>query len=249
MSLGHNVGLRHAPCGFPRSVDPWFPHANGGIGSWGFDFERGMLVGPQFVDLMSYCTHAPHWISDYFFNKALNNRLADGGSAAGAMTAEANPVRALLLWGGRDEDGVPYLDPAFVVDAAPSLPGAGGEYSVSGATADGTDLFSFAFDIPAIADAEGAQASFAFALPVQSGWEDSLASITLSGPGGSAVLDETTDLPMAILRDPGTGQVRAFLRDPGPLTQTAADAAGQGGGQGMEVLFSRGIPSARAWRR
>ena len=245
--LGHNLSLRHAPCGSPRGLDPWFPHSGGSIGAWGYDFERNALVSPQTADVMGYCT-PPNWISDFFFNQALNRRLAEGGATAAAMGGPADRVRTVLLWGGQDEDGLPYLDPAFVVDAVPSLPVAGEEYTIEGATVDGTPVFSFAFDMPAIGDAQGEEASFVFALPVQPGW-DGLASITLSGPGGSAVLDETTDQPMAIMRDPRTGRVRGFLRDPPPATQAAADAAGQAGRQGLEVLFSRGIPRAEAWRR
>ena len=243
--LGHNLSLRHAPCGSPARPDPWFPHSGGSIGAWGYDFERNALVSPQTADVMGYCT-PPNWISDFFFNKALNHRLAEAGTTA---AAKADPVRTLLLWGGRDEDGVPYLDPAFVVDAVPSLPVGGGEYTIEGATVDGTPVFSFAFDMPHIGDAEGEETSFVFALPVQPGWGDNLASITLSGPGGSAVLDETTDQPMAILRDAQSGEVRGFLRDPPPATQAAADAVGQAAGHGLETLFSRGIPDGDAWRR
>ncbi len=247
--LGHNLSLKHAPCGNPRTVDPWFPHFGGSIGAWGYDFGRNALVTPHAADVMSYCTHGIYWTSDFFFNKALSHRLANGGTASAAMAAEAVPVRSLLIWGGRDQDGVPYLDPAFVVDAVPSLPVAGGEYTIEGATVDGTPVFSFAFDMPHIGDAEGEETSFVFALPVRPGWGDKLASITLSGPGGSAVLDETTDQPMAILRDAQTGEVRGFLRDPAPATQAAADAVGQAAGQRLETLFSRGIPDGYAWRR
>ena len=249
--LGHNLGLLHAPCGatLPSTTDPWFPHPGGTIGAWGYDFERGDLVPPNTFDNMSYCGQGNAWVSDFFFNKALAHRLAEGGTTATAMAAEASPVRTLLVWGGRDEDGVPYLDPAFVVDAVPSLPGTGGEYTLGGVTADGAALFSYAFDMPAIGDAEGEETSFVFALPLQDGWADDLASITLSGPGGSAALDGTTDRPMAILRDPQTGQVRGFLRDLPPATQAAADTVGGAVVQGMEVLFSRGIPPADAWRR
>ncbi len=92
--------------------------------------------------------------------------------------------------------------------------------------------------------------SFAFALPVEPYGADHLASITLSGPGGSATLDGDTDSPMAIVRDTGTGQVRAFLRDPAPATLASADAAGQGvPGRRSRCCFSRVIPSADAWRR
>ncbi len=247
--LGHNLSLKHAPCGAPRDVDPWFPYPAGNTGAWGYDFATKALVAPSAADLMSYCTQHGYWISDFLFNKALNHRLANAGSAAAAITADTHPTRSLLVWGGRDTVGVPYLDPAFVVDAVPSLPPAGTEYTIEGTDADGTPLFSFTFDMPEIADAEGAEASFVFALPVEAGWAGNLASITLSGPGGSVTLDENTDRPMAILRDPRTGQVRRFLSGAPARTQVAADAAGRAAGPPLETLFSRGLPDAGAWRR
>ena len=248
--LGHNLGLWHAPCGNPRGPDPLFPSATARIGSWGYDFGRTALVAPTAYDLMSYCKD-PLWISDYHFNKALEHRLTGDRSTAATLVTLTEPVRSLLVWGGRDQDGVPYLDPVFVVDATPSIPSAGGAYTIEGAGADGTLLFSFNFEMPEMGDAEGEETSFVFALPVQTGWGDDLASITLSGPGGSATVDESTNRPMAILRDPLTGQVRAFLSDLPPATETAADAIGQvaGAGPGLETLFSRGIPAAEAWRR
>ena len=246
--LGHNLGLGHAPCGDPPGPDPLFPSASARIGSWGYDFGRTALVDPTVYDLMSYCRD-PYWISDYHFNKALEHRLGDGATAAVALAAEADPVRTLLVWGGRDQDGAPYLDPAFVVDAVPSLPDAPGEYSIEGLGADGARLFSYAFEMPVNGDAEGRETSFVFTLPVQSHWAGKLARIMLSGPDGSVALDESTNRPMAILRDHGTGQVRGFLSDPPAATQVASDAVGGAVGQRMEVLFSRGIPGAEAWRR
>ena len=203
--LGHNLSLGHAPCGSPAGTDPWFPHDGGRTGAWGYDFKNHTLVTPEAPDIMSYCWTGLTWISDYFFNKALSHRLADGGATAAALAVETDPVRSLLVWGGRDQNGVPYLDPAFVVDATSSLPVEGGEYTIEGATVDGTLVFSFAFDMPDTGDADGEETSFVFTLPVQPGWAADLASITLTGPGGSATLDESTNRPMAILRDPPDG--------------------------------------------
>ena len=194
------------------------------------------------ADLMSYCG-PPNWISDYHFNKALNHRLAEAGVE---LAAAAPPTRTLLLWGGRDKDGVPYLDPAFVVEAVPALPPSGVEYTIVGADADDAALFSYPFDMPEIGDAEGEASGFVFALPIQPEWGGSLASITLSGPGGSATLDETTDRPMAILRDPVTRQVRGFLSDlPAGTSAQAAAKRATVAEPGLEVLFSRGIPDLR----
>ena len=112
----------------------------------------------------------------------------------------------------------------------------------------GRELFSLGFDMPETADGDGSS-SFAFVLPAHSAWTGTLSTLTLSGPGGSVTLDGRTARPMAILRDPRSGQVRGFLRDPPRATQAARDTAGQAVGPGLEVLFSRGIPDASAWRR
>ena len=100
--------------------------------------------------------------------------------------------------------------------------------------------------MPRVEDGDGG-AGFAYALPVQPDRANDLASITLSGPEGSFTLDASTDRPLAILRDPRNGQVRAFLRG-----NTASLAARQGtaaisGEPGLQVLFSRGIPGT-GWR-
>lgn len=55
------------------------------------------------------------------------------------------------------------------------------------------------------------RSAFAFALPADPRWAGALASVTLSGPGGSVTLDTGSDQPMAIVRDPRTGQIRAIL--------------------------------------
>ncbi|WP_420635987.1 hypothetical protein [Candidatus Palauibacter sp.] len=63
-------------------------------------------------------------------------------------------------------------------------------------------------------------------------------------------LDGPSDRPMAILLDSRTRRVRGILRDlPGALRTRADDAAAIAPRPGVEVLFSRGIPDAEAWRR
>ena len=243
--LGHNLNLRHAPCGTGGS-DSSFPYPDGSIGAWGYDFrDGGRLVPSTTSDLMSYCR--PRWISDHNFSKSLRFRLADESETAAASVV-AESATALLLWGGVDSEGKPHLEPAFVVDAPAALPRSGGEYRITGRTATGTQLFSLTFAMPEVADGDGSS-SFAFALPVQPGWAGELASITLDGPGGSVTLDDDSDFAMAILRNPRNGQVRGILRDLPPATQAARDAAERSAGPALEVLFSRGIPDASAWRR
>ena len=245
--LGHNLSLEHAPCRARGrgSIDPLYPYSDGTTGAWGYDLRKGRLVSPLWGDLMAFCP--PSWISDYHFSNALRYRLVNEGTAAAAVSAS---TRSLLLWGGVSADSVPYLEPAFVIDAAAAVPDSAGEYRITGRTASGGELFSLSFTMSATADGDGSS-SFAFAVPVRPGWDESLATITLDGLRGSATLDGDSDIPMTILRDPRTGQVRGILRDPPPAIRAAADAIGTSapGAPGLEVLFSRGIPGAVAWRR
>ena len=240
--LGHNMSLGHAPCGV--SGDPSYPYSDGSVGAWGYDFGNGgKLMDPSNVDLMSYCQ--PRWISDYHFANALRFRLLDESAPEAAA---ALPTRSILLWGGIGTDTVPFLEPAFVVDAPPMLPDSAGEWRITGRAAEGRSLFDLSFTMPEVADSDGA-GGFAFTLPTRSAWADALASITLSGPTGEAILDETSNNPMAILRNSRSGQVQGFLRDLPPASQAAMDTTGQTAGPALTVLFSRGLPDAAAWRR
>ena len=243
--LGHNMNLQHAACGGAAGPDQSFPYLNGSSGAWGFDVrDGGRLVSPEYKDLMSYC--GPQWISDYHFTNALRFRLVDERPSSVA-SLNAQQAESVLLWGGADAEGEPFLNPAFVVDAPPALPDAAGEHRVTGRTASGDELFSLDFVMPEVADGDGSS-SFVFVLPVEPSWAGNLASIRLSGPGGSITLDSDTDLPMTILLDPGTGEVRGILRD-SPQADAAAALAPQAGPDGLDVLFSRGIPDAAAWDR
>lgn len=248
--LGHNFALYHAPCGGAAGPDRAFPHRNGAIGNWGYDFrDGGSLVPPHARDLMSYCG-PPRWVSDFSFAKALGHRVLTEGSSTGASPrARAGaPTRSLLLWGGADEQGNPYLEPAFVVDAPPSDPDPPGDYELAGRTASGEELFALSLGMLEIADADG-QSSFVITVPVQAEWAGLLESISLTGPGGSVTMDRATTVPMAILRDPESGQVRGILRgeDATDVIGVAADAA-RPTGPSLQVLFSRGIPEAGQWR-
>ncbi|MDE2926813.1 MAG: hypothetical protein OXT71_10490 [Acidobacteriota bacterium] len=247
--LGHNLSLAHAPCGAPAALDPAFPQMDGSIGDWGYDLiEPGRVFPPVWPDLMAYCRTEAQWIGAYHFTNALRYRLYAAGSAEGSALVAA-PAKSLLLWGGVGSDGTPYLEPAFVVDAPARLPRSGGEYEITGRDGDGEELFSLSFAMPELADGDG-RSSFAFVLPVRAGWAGELAGITLSGPGGSVRLDEETDRPVSILRDPRTGEIRGIFRGPAPEDGSGDDAVSALAAEpGMEVLTSRGIPAAEDWSR
>ena len=241
--LGHNMSLPHAPCGGAGGADPAFPHADGASGAWGYDFERRELVRPDVPDLMGYCE--PNWISDYFFTRATQFRRYYERAGSRAVAAR---TRTLLLWGGIEPDGAPFLEPAFAVDAPGAAPPAGGAYEIRGTAGDGRVLFSMSFEMPQVDHGDGGS-RFAYVLPVEPEWGEALAKVTLSGPGGTATLDAETDAPMTIVRDRASGRVRGILR--GPLTDGLAHASVSNllSDPDVQVIVSRGLPEREAWRR
>ena len=168
--------------------------------------------------------------------------------AGGGRAIATQQERVLLLWGGADAHGVPHLDPSFVLEGSPNLPGPDGPHQITGRDVDGAEMFSLRFEMPVVADGDGSS-SFVFSLPAREEWADRLASITLSGPGGSFTLDRNSDQPMAILRNPQSGQIRQFVRDlpPGPEAREAAKRLAAE--TGSILIFSRGIPHPADWRR
>ena len=243
--LGHNLSLQHAPCGNPAGVDRGYPYPDGSIGVWGMDFrpDGPRLVPSEKADLMSYCD--PAWIGAYNFSRALVHRLEIAGDAG----AHAAPARTILLWGGERADSTVFLNSAFAVDAPPALPESRGDYRITGRGSDGRVLFSFGFDMATAADSDGRK-GFAFAVPSRAEWGDGLAEITLSGPSGSDTIDRNTYRPGLIMRDSGTGRVRAILRGETAAAAIAADpTAILPRGSRLEVLMSSGVPDPSAWRR
>ena len=102
--------------------------------------------------------------------------------------------------------------------------------------------------MPQLGDGDG-RSGFTFALPVQAAWEAELASLVLTGPASTVEMRSGSEPPMAIMRDPATGQVRAILRDlpaasmgPGALDALAPEP-------GLDIMVSGGLPGAAAWRR
>lgn len=64
--IGHTQGRQHIACPGASSAgpDPSFPHADGGIGVWGFGVrDFGIRNASNHKDYMSYCN--PTWVSDW----------------------------------------------------------------------------------------------------------------------------------------------------------------------------------------
>ena len=241
--LGHNLSLSHSPCNNPQGIDPYYPYPAGNIGAWGFDYLSGTLIHPGTPDIMGYCRNA--WISDYHFNRLLKYRQSDEYMELIAPPDDAMATRALLLWGGLNENGGLSIEPAFVVDATPSLPRDSGPYLISGQDLGGNTLFSLSFTMSQTADGEGG--GFAFAIPVQQLWLGRLARITLSGPEGFTEMTREGGRPAALLLDRSTGEVRGILRDWPERGMSAVPTRRVLPEPGLDVIVSPGIPDPSDW--
>ena len=221
--VGHNLDLRHTPCGGALGTDPDFPYPNGGIGAWGYDFRDGSVVSRERRrDIMGYCYNRG-WLSDYYFEKVIEYRERVEADRARALIAADRPkAEMLVLWGGV-VNGQLRLEPSFRLDAAPLLPEGIGPYRVEGIGRDGNVEFSLAFTP---GEDKFGDKYFFFAIPIEAGWDDALDRITLIGPEGAVSVGTDEDRAVTVVTDPVTGSVRALLRDwDGPLPATVGRAA------------------------
>ena len=239
--VGHNLSLRHAPCGDPSGVDPAYPYPDGRIGVWGYDFRNGSTIPPdRGQDIMTYCRTLP-WLSDYYFEKVIDHRARLAAGTASAQVAAARRASDMLvLWGGM-VDGELWIDPAFPMRTAASPPDARGPYRVRGTDDDGGTLFSL--DFTPREDGHGGR-HFFFTVPIEAEWEEALVRITLTGPEGEAYVDRADERRMTVVTEPGTGRLRAILRDwEGALPDALRDKAD------LEVSMTRGLREAVRLRR
>ena len=160
--------------------------------------------------------------------------------------ARRNPAAV----GRRRRLGQPYLEPAFVVEAPPALPDSAGPHELSGRTADGRELFALSFTMPRTADGGGG-GSFAFAVPGGGRLGRPARPHHAFGPWRFGHAGRGHRPPRDDRPQPGD---RAGARRPARTARAAgqpvgASAAAVAAESGLQMLYSRGIPDAAAWRR
>ena len=132
---------------------------------------------------------------------------------------------------------------------------------MEGVDRTGRPLFSDAFDLMEIPDAEGVEGHFAFAIPLDRFDPSELTRLTVSGGGNPQVSMESrigpqmagtpepefsprggsntevtwdaTSFPMALVRDPATGEILSFARGGHVELPNISDE--------IEIVFSDGL--------
>ena len=257
--LGHNFGRYHAPCGDPAGPDPDFPTANAGLDVVGFDLAAGAVRGTGHRDLMSYC--APEWITWYTYRAILDFREEWDWPAA-ARSAAQEPV-LLVWGTVRDGEVVlepaveltgraslPPRPGPFRIEAKDASGATLYGFSFAGAeVADGPTAGErhFAFTVPqrlmqmdrlasVRLTANGRQATVTRAGgPVDTRLRPAAPRFSVAAPGRgrASVSWEPSRHPLAVVRDPRTGEILSFAR--GGATQVRTDAPE------LELLFSDGV--------
>ena len=225
--VGHNLDLRHAPCGSALNTDPDFPYEVGQIGAWGYDARDGSALHPiRRRDIMGYC-YDRGWLSDYHFEKVIAVREEkEGGEAAARGAASRGPaagarVETLVLAGGV-HDGELIIEPLHSMPMTAKLPDRVGPYRLEGLGPGGEVEFSLSFTPGE--DKYGGK-HFFFALPIEEHWADSLDRITLTGPEGVVAVDTDDRWSITTVRNSSSGRIRAVLRDwEGPLPEVLGSA-------------------------
>ena len=217
--VGHNMRLAHAPCRV--NGDPSFPDPRGYIQYWGWNPATGRLLDPaRWTDVMGYCRNT--WIHPYHFEKATRFRLSN-------LYVDRSVRKPMLMLWGSVHEGAAYLEPVLQITGQPTLPDPASPYLLEGYGPRGEVVFSHRVPMAEIShvDAQG----FNVLLPVPT---VPVASVTLSGPDGTATMAAESTSPLAMIVDAATGEVRAIRRN----WQGIVPA-------GMRAIVTTGLPENR----
>lgn len=260
--LGHNFGYAHTDCAtHADNPDPGYPYAGGFTGTVGYDITAAVLRSPAtYYDLMSYCH--PQWISDYTYKKIYSWRSTHAIRVEPPTAAER---RACLLVWGHFLDGKLVLEPALQVETIPVWPELGeyllegfdengkdlfsfhfGAVPIADARAAGASGFSFALplswsDLQALGELrvsfQGRLLGRRVSAPASAAGPLGLLAplLTRQASGALRLRWDARTHPLVMVRDPGTGQVLALLRD--------GDAQLEAPQQELELTFTDGVRS------
>lgn len=218
--VGHNFGMRHAPCpaNLPN-LEVGYPYGEGKIGQFGLDVAGGLLFHPDsYSDYMSYCK--PNWTSDYTFWKIYERRRSQAASAV--LTDQ--PTEALYVSGMISAGGEVLLRPVYS-QLAPLPVTWQGSHRLELLAGDGRVLAVRPFDPVEIGDIEG-YSGFGFFVPALDGLEG------IRILDGDQVMVEKYRQPQSPIVAAEAGVLGADLEVDGKRIQWRAD-----GGVGQQVVY------------
>lgn len=158
--MGHNMGLRHSPCGGAAGPEPTYPYPDGRTGVYGMDtFAGNEIKLPTGMDIMTYCPN--QWVSAYNYRKVMDFRQANP-TGAGVMLP---PAPVLLVSGSISASGI-SLDPAFSLVSSPAQADLQGSHVIEGFDTSNRVVFSWRFSPYRVEDAGSEQEAFVVAVPV-----------------------------------------------------------------------------------
>ena len=224
--IGHTFGRMHAPCGSAGApLDPSYPISGGTLEQAGhdvFSWATGLAASAATIpattgDVMGYCN--PVWASAYTYRAVMAFR----GTTILASRATDPVTRVLVVRGSVSNGSNIALEPAFTIDARPTLPNTEGAYTMAALDAAGHVLISVPFT-PFVLDHAPDVRPFTIAVPSTPDLESRLASIVVRGPAGTVRMESrmsgtaTSSLAAASVRRDQSGA----------LTATCADASSRG---------------------
>ena len=260
--LGHNFGRWHSPCGNPANIDVNYPDPTGSIGAWGWDSATGGLTDPSTPDVMGYCE--PYWVSEYTYEGVLAYREAEAAARVWSSSARNQPVLALwgrLSEAGVVIEPAFVVESGIAVEPAPgpyTLEGLDDTGAVlfsrtfQGEEVSHSEERHFSFIIPV----SEAQIDRLAALRVhgEGRVEERRSSAPSSASRAQALENEARELkpqniggdrvrvqwdknrfPMAVIRDPKTGEILSFARGGDNTIATSLSE--------VDILLSDGIRS------
>ena len=257
---GHNFNRQHIACGNPSGPDLNYPHdALTSIGAHGYDLLTGLLrKATDFKEFMSYCQ--PLWTSDYTYKAVMEWRT---NHPAPPVAAKQN---VLLIWGQIGPDGVklepayeieapvqfPTESGPYTVQALDESGRSMFAISFAGGEIDhvpGVRTFAYAVPLPAsgarpatLRLLNGSRELTRRSRPIGSTTGGATmnavqAPTRLVQVGQRARLEwDAKAYPGAMVRDPATGQILAFLTGGSGEVAVAQD---------VDVVFSTGVSSVK----
>lgn len=157
--IGHTRGRYHAEfCGAGGGAP--YPYPNGRISPsltgndaiYGFDISNRAIYGPNWKDVMTYCSN--EWVSDFTY-EGIRSYLVGLGLTSAAQ-AQVAAAQFLVLVGAADlQDNTASLESVYLIDQDSTLPlPEPGDWTIALVGATDNDLATYPFAPDELTDAE-----------------------------------------------------------------------------------------------